>query len=76
MENASSDTSAPAIDATAPNTGNPAARKPPNTTTIDEEAHRQRDALAPLAVRLDLLDDPVHEAAQAAAPCSPVAPVC
>ena len=53
--------SAPAIDATAPNTGNPAARKPPNTTTMTSEAHRQRDALAALAVGLDLLDDPVDE---------------
>ena len=33
----------------------------------DEEAHRQRDALAALAVGLDLLDDPVDEGAQAAA---------
>ena len=31
------------------------------------EAHRQGDALAALAVGLDLLDDPVDQAAQAAA---------
>ena len=32
----------------------------------EDEADRQRDALAPLAVDLDLLDDPVDEAAQPA----------
>ena len=45
----------------------PGGEEPAEHDDHHREAHRQRDALAALAVDLDLFDDPVDQAAQAAA---------
>ena len=46
---------APAIDAIAPTIGSPAARNPPNTTSMITQADRQGDALAGAQVDLGLV---------------------
>ena len=61
-EKPSSAARAPAIDARAPSSGNPAARNPPNTTIMMTRLDREGDLLPGPQVPRDLAGDLVGEA--------------